>query len=259
MSDSLIDRPILICAAVSLLLHFVFSEVIETLPKRSVALPDRRVEVRVVTPPVAKPEPPPPPPEPPKPPEPVKIEPIKPIKTPVYTKPTSKPVQATTHDEVAKDVPASPNAVQATESTDVPVFGVTMESTSTGGKGSVAVGNSLSPQAGTGKPGPVKALAAPVAAYEATKMPLPQGRCAGVYTREAETAAIEGTVILDLIVDESGRARDIKVVTGLEYGLTAAAIKALKDCRFSPGEKNGSPVPVRIRDYKVRFILPGAQ
>jgi hypothetical protein len=43
-------------------------------------------------------------------------------------------------------------------------------------------------------------------------------------------------------------------VSGLDHGLTAAAIAALKACRFSPGQKNGVPVPVRIREFKVRFF-----
>jgi hypothetical protein len=38
---------------------------------------------------------------------------------------------------------------------------------------------------------PVKPLAEPVAAVEVTKMPLPQGRCAGKYTEEARAAATD--------------------------------------------------------------------
>ena len=86
-------------------------------------------------------------------------------------------------------------------------------------------------------------------------MPLPQGRCVGKYTEEAKRAAIEGTVVLDLIVSETGRARDIHVVSGLGHGLTEAAVAALKECRFSPGEKDGKPVPVRVRGFKIRFLM----
>lgn len=86
-------------------------------------------------------------------------------------------------------------------------------------------------------------------------MPLPQGRCAGRYTDEAKAAAIEGTVVLDLVVGDNGRVREVSVVSGLGYGLTAAAITAVKECRFSPGEKDGTPVPVRVRGFKIRFVL----
>lgn len=61
------------------------------------------------------------------------------------------------------------------------------------------------------------------------------------------------------IVDEKGRARDIKVVSGLEHGLTEAAIKALKECSFSPGEKGGQLVAVRVRGFKIRFVMTEGQ
>jgi TonB family protein len=90
-------------------------------------------------------------------------------------------------------------------------------------------------------------------------MPLPRGRCAGKYTEEARAAATEGVVVLDLIVDEHGRARDITAVEGLPHGLTEAAIAALQACTFTPGERNGQPVPVRIRGFKVRFFMTEGQ
>ena len=89
-------------------------------------------------------------------------------------------------------------------------------------------------------------------------MPLPQGRCFGKYTDEAREAGVEGTVVLDLIVGDDGRVRDVKVVEGLDHGLTQSAIAALRDCRFSPGEKDGTPVPVKIRGFKIHFVLQDA-
>ncbi len=49
--------------------------------------------------------------------------------------------------------------------------------------------------------------------------------------------------------------RDVQVVSGLGHGLTEAAVAAAKRCHFSPGEKNGTPVPVRVRGFKIRFLL----
>jgi TonB family protein len=140
------------------------------------------------------------------------------------------------------------------------VFGVTMESTSQGGTGpAMPVGNTTraAPVAPAGAP--VKPLAEPVAAVEVTRMPLPVGVCPGKYTEEAHAAAIEGVVVLDVTIDEHGHTRDVTVVQGLTHGLTQAAIAAVTACRFTPGERNGQPVPVRIRGYKVRFIMPEAQ
>jgi hypothetical protein len=45
------------------------------------------------------------------------------------------------------------------------------------------------------------------------------------------------------------------VVERLGHGLTEAAIAALEDCRFTPGEKDGRAVPVRVRSFKIRFVL----
>ncbi len=249
----MIDRNLIICAVLSIVGHFALGEALSTLPPREPPKVDRKIEVRVITPPPREV----PPPEPEKPPEP-KPDP-KPEPKVVRDKATARPVQATVQDVISKDVPIADHAVIATESTAQPVFGITMESTSQGGTTTAPVGNTTQPQTGAAPPGPLKAAAAPIAAYEVTKMPLPQGRCSGKYTDEARAAAVEGTVILDLIVDEAGRARDIQVISGLEHGLTAAAIAALKDCRFTPGEKDGKPVSVRVRGFKIRFVMQDAQ
>jgi protein TonB len=143
-----------------------------------------------------------------------------------------------------------------------PVFGITMESTSQAGSGpAMAVGHTGGAVAAgadddDGHGGRKGGLLPPVPAYEVTVMPLPQGRCEGKYTPEAIRAAIEGTVILDVIVGETGRVRSVRVVSGLGQGLTEAAVAAVKGCRFSPGEKDGRAVPVRIPGYKIRFLLP---
>jgi protein TonB len=252
-----IDHRLLICAGISIAAHFALSEAVSLLPPREQTTIPQKITVSVVTPP-PPPAPEPPPPEPEKPPEP-EPEP-KPEPKVVHEEPTAKPVQAVVHDTVPKDVPVADNAVVAPESSAPPVFGVTMESTSQGGKGpALPVGNTTNPQAPTGDVAPTKPAAAPVAAFEVTKMPLPQGRCSGKYTDEARNAGIEGVVVLDLVVDESGRARDIKVVTGLEHGLTEAAIAALKACTFTPGERGGEKVAVRVRSFKIRFVLADAQ
>ena len=52
------------------------------------------------------------------------------------------------------------------------------------------------------------------------------------------------------------RARDIKVVQGMPHGLTEAAVAALTACHFSPGERDGKVVPVKIRGFKITFVPP---
>jgi protein TonB len=246
-----IDKRILICAVASVLGHFALGEALSTLPAREQPVRDRKISVTVINPAPVEP----PPPEPPKPPEPTP-EPPKPVPKVVREQPVARPVKATVQDTVPKDVPIPDNAVVAPGATGTPVFGVTMESTSQGGTGpAVQVGNTTTPQTTTAPAAEVKPQGAPVAAVEVTKMPLPQGRCSGKYTDAAREAGLEGVVVLDLVVDEKGRARDIKVVSGLEHGLTEAAITALKECQFSPGEKGGEPVSVRVRGFKIRFVM----
>jgi len=207
-----------------------------------------------VTPPPAEPakepepEPPKPAPPPPKAPPP-KV---------VHERPRPHPPQAV-QAEVPHPTPPLDQAPMPGETTDTPTFGVTMESTSSAGGPAMPVGNTtrVAPTQ-QAAPGPSAPLAPPIAAYEATKMPLPQGRCYGKYTEDARAAAVEGVVVLDLTVGDDGRARDIKVVSGLPHGLTEAAVAALHGCRFSPGEENGRKVPVRIRGFKIRFVLSDA-
>lgn len=253
----MIDQRILICAVLSLVGHAVFGELLTQLPERPPNVVKPPLVVRVIQPP--PPEPPPPEPPPPPPPEPV------PTPVPAVAKqaPHPRPVAPPARPPPV-DTPPPPVTAPATgpATTTQPVFGVSMESTTGGGNGpAMQVGNTTAPSAPTtaapktSGDGGGRDASAPVAAIEVTKMPLPRGRCAGVYTEEAKAAAIEGVVVLDLTVDATGHTRDIKVVEALSHGLTEAAVAALKACTFDPGERDGLAVPVRVRGFKIRFVL----
>ena len=99
----------------------------------------------------------------------------------------------------------------------------------------------------------------PASAPLLRKMPSPVGLCAGQYTDEARRAALEGTVILDVVVGEDGWVRDVTIVQGLAQGLGEAAVRAIKSCRFTPGERDGKPVAVRVPRFKVVFSLGEAK
>lgn len=218
---------------------------------------------------IVKPAPPPPAPEPepePAPPPPPKDVPLpldRVVHDPNVKPPKNRPQRLEVGQKEAppKDLPRSERAVTTGPTTDVPTFGFSLESTSESGKGApMPVGNTLQ----TGAKGPpqppksVKPLAPPppVAAYEVTKMPVVRDRdaCRAKYPDAARDAGVEGTVVLDLIVDETGAAREIHVVKGLGHGLDEAAVQALRRCKFTPGERGGKPVPVRIRTFKMRFF-----
>jgi len=74
------------------------------------------------------------------------------------------------------------------------------------------------------------------------------------YSEEARKAKYSGTVVLQLIVDATGKARDIKVVRSLGLGLDEKAIEAVNKWKFRPGVRNGQPVAV-MATIEVNFRL----
>jgi TonB family protein len=75
------------------------------------------------------------------------------------------------------------------------------------------------------------------------------------HTPQALRAGIEGTVVLYAEIGVDGRARRLRVIKGLGYGLDQQAIAAVRRWTFYPGMKNGVPAttPATI---EVEFHLP---
>ena len=61
-------------------------------------------------------------------------------------------------------------------------------------------------------------------------------------------------MVLRLVVDSSGRPRDLKVIRSLGLGLDEKAIEAVEKWKFRPGYKDGKPVPVEAT-VEVNFRL----
>jgi len=74
------------------------------------------------------------------------------------------------------------------------------------------------------------------------------------YSEEARKAKFQGTVVLFVVVDENGKPRDLKVIRPLGLGLDQKAIEAVEKWKFSPGKKDGKPVPVQAT-IEVNFRL----
>lgn len=251
-------QRIVACLVASVLVHALAVRALGQLPEEDRQPKPVAVTVQIVSPPPAAeppPELPPPPPEAPKEvPTIVHEMPTQPQPRHARLPPPPKP------DAVPRNTPPSERAATSGPTTDTPQFGFSLESTSESGSGpAMPVGNTL--QVPQGEPSVaakhVKPLAAPVPVYEVTKMPemIDRDRCIGKYTDAAREAGIEGAVTLQLVVDEEGKARDIKVIHGLGHGLDEACIEALKRCRFSPGLRGGQAVPVRVPRLKVNFSL----
>lgn len=76
------------------------------------------------------------------------------------------------------------------------------------------------------------------------------------YTRSAVAARIEGTVGLEAMIGTDGGIGEIRVVKSLDatYGLDAEAVRAIRQWEFTPGMKDGQPVPVVV-DIEMSFKL----
>jgi TonB family protein len=74
------------------------------------------------------------------------------------------------------------------------------------------------------------------------------------YPEAARAAGIEGKVVLQAVIDETGAAAKIEVAKSLGYGLDEAAIEAVSHWRFQPGMKDGKAVSVRAT-IEVEFSM----
>lgn len=74
------------------------------------------------------------------------------------------------------------------------------------------------------------------------------------YSAEARASHVQGTVVLQIVVDENGRAADISVISPLGFGLDEEAEGAVAKWQFLPGMKAGRPVKVlAIVEVNFRF------
>lgn len=74
-----------------------------------------------------------------------------------------------------------------------------------------------------------------------TRPPSLVSRVEPEYSEEARRARVNTTIVVSLVVDENGTARDIQIVRGAGFGLDEMAIRAVKSARFEPGAKEGKP------------------
>jgi protein TonB len=68
------------------------------------------------------------------------------------------------------------------------------------------------------------------------------------YTSDAMRAKVQGTVLLECVVQKDGSVGDVQVVRSLDstFGLDQQAVIAAKNWKFAPGTRLGEPVPVLI-------------
>ncbi len=94
-----------------------------------------------------------------------------------------------------------------------------------------------------GGPPPV-APQGPIMVAGDVKKPVKISGASPVYTEVARKARIEGTVIVQAIIDKSGTVKNVEILKGLPMGLDKSAMNAVKGWRFEPATLNGKPVDV---------------
>jgi len=77
------------------------------------------------------------------------------------------------------------------------------------------------------------------------------------YPAEAKAAALEGVVVLEILVDKTGATVDVQVVTSAGNGFDEAALAAARRFVWRPGTKNGKPIGMRVT-YEYKFTLAEA-
>src|SRR5579863_5683095 len=100
-------------------------------------------------------------------------------------------------------------------------------------------------------------LGAPAEVYRAGEdVPPPKvlHKVEPLYTLEARRATIQGTVVLEVLVDETGRAASSSVISPLGFGLDDRAKEAVAQWTFQPSRKDGEPVKT-LTTVAVKFRL----
>lgn len=80
-------------------------------------------------------------------------------------------------------------------------------------------------------------------------------RVAPIYPPLARQARIQGTVILDILINKAGDVSNLKLISGHPM-LAPAAIDAVKHWKYRPYEQNGQPVEIQTT-VQVNFTLSG--
>jgi protein TonB len=74
------------------------------------------------------------------------------------------------------------------------------------------------------------------------------------YPEAARVAGVEGTVVLDLLIDEKGQVTDIQILRGLPLGVSEAAVEAVSLWQYRPARGRAGPVASR-KTVRVLFSL----
>lgn len=75
------------------------------------------------------------------------------------------------------------------------------------------------------------------------------------YTEEGRRRHLEGDVVVEIVVKSDGSVGNVKLLQGLGAGLDERAVEAVRQWRFSPAKRYGTPVDVIVEvamEFKLR-------
>jgi protein TonB len=75
-----------------------------------------------------------------------------------------------------------------------------------------------------------------------------------VYTEDGRRRGVEGEVVLEVVVRSDGTVGTVRILQGLGSGLDQRATDAIRQWRFSPARRYGTPVDVLV-EVAVEFRL----
>jgi len=90
--------------------------------------------------------------------------------------------------------------------------------------------------------------------YQVEEYPVPLSKIETVFPEDARRLQIEGTVILEIYIDEKGIIHKINIKKSPHEYLSTAASNAINKIRFRPAKINGKPCAV-IASYTLRYRL----
>jgi periplasmic protein TonB len=146
-------------------------------------------------------------------------------------------------DEIGEEVPRSPAS-----GLDIPVDGPTGHGVPDGVIGGIDDGALSRPATP-----PPPSSTAPVRIGGLVQMPSKVHDVAPIYPQIAQSARVEGVVIVEAVISTDGSVRDARVLRSLPL-LDRAALDAVKQWRYAPTRLNGVVVPV-IVTVTVHFRL----
>ncbi|MDH4468086.1 MAG: TonB family protein [Bacteriovoracaceae bacterium] len=97
-------------------------------------------------------------------------------------------------------------------------------------------------------------LPTPAKEFLVTEMPQLIAEFRAPYPKEAKDKGIEGNVILEILIDQTGSVRSAKLISGPGFGLNEVALESIKKFKFRPAKIENNFVAVKIR-YSIKFVL----